>query len=254
MRRVLLFAGTTEGRMLAERLVGLPVEVTISVATEYGREALTGLPERFRVLIGRLDAPAMLDLMRYKDVDTVVDATHPYAALVSENIREAAKHARVNYLRLLRSESARRDCVYVPSVAEAAKGMAKTEGNILLATGSKELAGYVGVPDFAERMYPRVLPTVEAIRQCEELGFRRGHIIAMQGPFNRELNRALMEQYDIRVMATKDGGAPGGFPEKMLAAEDMGVTVFVIGRPPEEGGGYDLDEVVRIIGSGEGCE
>ena len=244
--RLLLFAGTTEGRALAERLRGLPVEAAICVATGYGGEMLDDLSGRFAVHVGRMDAAAMRTLMKDAGYRYVVDATHPYAVAVSANIREAAAAAGVPLLRLLRRESPAGTCTYVESAAAAATAVADTTGNVLLAVGVKELSAYTAIPGYADRIYPRVLPSVESVRECADLGFRRGHIIAMQGPFSRELNLALMRQFAIAVMVTKDGGIEGGFPEKMLAAEEAGVRVIVIGRPPERQG-QSLDEILAII-------
>ena len=241
-----MFAGTTEGRVLAERLAGAGMNVAVCVATDYGREMLAGLPENVRVLTGRKDADAMVRLMREEAVGRVVDATHPYAVVVSENIRNAAAAAGLPYLRLRRSASAGDGCVFVDSIEAAAARLAGTDGNVLLATGAKELDRYTVVPGYAGRMYPRVLPSEESIRRCRELGFAPGHIIAMQGPFGVELNRALMKQFRIRFMVTKDGGREGGFPEKMLAAEEEGVAVLVVGRPPEMDG-LELEAVVGLL-------
>lgn len=243
---ILLFAGTTEGRRLAEALRKHPVRATICVATEYGGETLGPMPERFTVSIGRMDAEAMLALLRSGSFDLVVDATHPYATAVSENIRTACEQVGAPRLRLVREKSPARDCLRVDSAAAAAAALAGTEGAVLLTTGAKELAAFAAVPDYAGRMYPRVLPSMESIRACEELGYKRSHIIAMQGPFSRELNLALMRQFNIRHLATKDGGEAGGFLAKMQAAEDAGVRAVVIGRPTEEEG-CDLRKVLDII-------
>ncbi len=250
---ILLFAGTTEGRTLAERLAALPVRATVCVATEYGGEALGAMPERFTVLIGRMDAEAMGELLRKNTFNCVIDATHPYAVVVSENIRAASAVAGIPCLRMLRAESEGGDCIRAAGAADAARALCGLRGNVLLTTGAKELAAFTGVPDFAERMYPRVLPTVESIRACEELGYRRSHIIAMQGPFGAELNFALMRQFRIEIVVTKDGGAEGGFPDKMLAAERAGAKIVVIGRPPESGG-RDLDSILDFVRAGVEAE
>lgn len=234
---LLLFAGTTEGRRLAERLCGLPVRATVCVATEYGGDLLALPPERFSVLAGRMDAEAMRELMRGAAFDLAIDATHPYAEAVSKNIRRAAGASGVPYLRLLREESGGgAEAEYVRDAEEAAARLAASRGNVLLATGVKDLHAYAAVPGFADRMYPRVLPSEESIRRCLELGYRPGNLIAMQGPFSLELNLALMRQFSIGIMVTKDGGAAGGFPEKIAASERAGVGVIVIGRPPEAEG------------------
>ena len=80
----------------------------------------------------------------------------------------------------------------------------------MLTTGSKELEVFTRVTDYQSRAYLRILPMGEAVERAAALGFARGHIIAMQGPFSLALNRALLEQYQIQTMVTKDGGGPGG--------------------------------------------
>lgn len=110
---------------------------------------------------------------------------------------------------------------------------AGTEGNILLATGAKELAVFAGLEP--ARLYPRVLPTPEGIAACEAANVPHRNIIAMQGPFSLALNKALITQFQIRYLVTKDGGAAGGFAEKVQAAADTGAQLVVLRRPPETG-------------------
>ena len=84
-------------------------------------------------------------------------------------------------------------------------------------------------------MYPRVLPTVAGITACEGAGIPHRNIIAMQGPFTLELNLALMQQFHIRYLVTKDGGSAGGFAEKAQAAAQSGAVLVVLRRPEECG-------------------
>ncbi len=247
--RILLFAGTGDGRILAERLArlpeSLPLSLTVSVATEYGRDLLRGIPEqpdRVRILTGRMDALSIARLAGEEGCGLIIDATHPYADLATKNIEAAAETTGVPLLRLAREKGEDGDFFSVPSAAEAARLLAGTTGNVLLATGAKELSAFTAVPEFAARLFPRVLPTREAIGECERLGFALSRVIAMQGPFSRELNAALMRQFGIAVLVTKDGGAAGGFPEKIRAAEEVGARVIVIRRPAEEPG-KNLEEV-----------
>ena len=93
------------------------------------------------------------------------------------------------------------------SAAHAAGFLARTQGNVLLATGAKELSAFAVLEP--ERLFPRVLPTREGIAACEGADIPHKNIIAMQGPFSYALNRALMEQFAIRFLVTKDGGAAG---------------------------------------------
>ena len=149
MYKLCVFAGTTEGRRLVELLADAPVEVTACVATEYGETLLTPR-DRLTVSHRRLTEEEMEALLVRERFDLVVDATHPYAAEVTENIARACRGAGVEYLRLLREADAPPEgAVYLPDTESAVNWLAGTEGNILLTTGSKELAKYTALPDFA---------------------------------------------------------------------------------------------------------
>ena len=104
MKKLLIFAGTTEGRMLAQAMAEKGFLVTASVATGYGREVLPQ-GENLTVLTGRLDEGAMEGLLEKEGFCQVVDATHPYAQDVTQNIRKACEKVGTPYLRLLRPGS-----------------------------------------------------------------------------------------------------------------------------------------------------
>lgn len=158
--KVLVFGGTTEGRLLARELSALGAQVTVSVATALGAEELRGVPP-LTVCVGRKDARQMREML--PGFAVCVDATHPYAAEASGNIRAACLAAGVPYRRLLRGASALPpDSVVVPDAPAAARWLAGTQGNILLATGAKELAAFAGLD--AERLYPRVRPRTRGLR------------------------------------------------------------------------------------------
>ncbi|MCD8009338.1 MAG: precorrin-6A/cobalt-precorrin-6A reductase, partial [Lachnospiraceae bacterium] len=143
MSCVLIFAGTSEGRTLAELMNRYGKSIHICVATEYGEKVLEDeLADR--VTVGRLDVLQMEELMEREGVDQVVDATHPYAVVVSENIRHACEDKEIPYLRLLRKseEDAIRDnknVIVVGSVEEAAEYLKGVSGKALLTPGRKQL-------------------------------------------------------------------------------------------------------------------
>ena len=158
----------------------------------------------------------------------------PLRGEATKNIRAAANAAGVEYHRLLRAASTLpAGSVVLGSAAQAAQYLAATQGNVLLTTGAKELAAFAGLD--AARLYPRVLPTVAGITACEGAGIPHRNIIAMQGPFTLELNLALMQQFHIRYLVTKDGGSAGGFAEKAQAAAQSEATLVVLRRPEECG-------------------
>ena len=240
MYKLCVFAGTTEGRRLVELLADAPVEVTACVATEYG-EALLTPRERLTVSHRRLTEEEMEALLAQERFDLVVDATHPYAAEVTENIARACRGAGVEYLRLLREADAPSEgAVYLPDTESAVNWLAGTEGNILLTTGSKELAKYAALPGFARRVYARVLPMEASLSACRAAGLGPDRIIAMQGPFSREMNAALLRAVSAKYLVTKDTGETGGFGEKAAATRDAGAVLVVVGRPAQrEGLGFE---------------
>lgn len=125
--------------------------------------------------------------------------------------------------------------VCVNSVEEAVDYLEQTQGNILITTGSKELDKYTRLTNYKERCYARVLSVLPSVMQSIDLGFSGKHLIAMQGPFSREMNLALLHQTEAKYFVTKESGKNGGFAEKLEAAEQAGAVLLVIGRPIEEG-------------------
>lgn len=290
---------------------GLPICAEVYVATAYGASLLPAGPG-IRVHVGRLDAAEMRALFENARQQLnptpdepagemeksespkskgqcrqaercqtpapllVIDATHPYAAVVSENILSACAAAGVRCLRVERENTGSGEPELAPegaalhwvdSIEEAAAWLAAKSShrpNILITTGSKELAPYTRIPDFVARCYVRALPTVEALEKCRQLGFRREHLILMQGPFSEEMNVAQLRYADAGYLVTKASGETGGFPEKCEAALALGVEVVCIGRPKEvsipDAAWYDrgkLDAVlrrIREIGTAGMCE
>ena len=229
--KLVIFSGTTEGREFSRAAAALGAAVTVCVATDLGAEEQGSAPG-VTVHAGRLDADEMAALLR--NAALCVDATHPYATEATHNIRAAAGMAGVEYHRLLRRASELpAGSVVLPGAGEAAAYLADKAGRILLTTGAKELPAFAALDP--TRLYPRVLPTLAGIMACEAAGVPHRNIIAMQGPFTLGLNVALMRQFEIDYLVTKDGGAQGGFAEKAEAAAQCGAQLIVLRRPDEQG-------------------
>lgn len=251
MKQILIFAGTTEGRGLAERLCSLQMPCTVCVATQYGGQVMgerTGLTVR----TGRMGPEEMRRFIREGDYAAVVDATHPYATLVSKHIRESIQGLSMPYLRLKRDtdmagiiEEKPDRLLYFDSHEACAAYLAGTKGNILLTTGSRELAVYAGAVS-RSRLFVRVIPSIESLQACNACEIVGRQIIAMQGPFLSEMNRALIAQFHIRYLVTKESGTTGGFGEKVEAACAAGIPALVIGNP-EQNEGVSMEEAVNRL-------
>ena len=157
--RAVIFSGTTEGRMFSKQLAALGAEVLVSVATPLGAEE-QGERSGITVHCGRLTPEEMTALLQ--GADLCVDATHPYAVEATRNIRAACKTAGTEYRRLLRPESPLpAGSMVFASAAHAAGFLARTQGNVLLATGAKELSAFAVLEP--ARLFPRVLPPGRAL-------------------------------------------------------------------------------------------
>jgi len=231
MSKIIIFAGTTEGRCLAEILNSHNIKTDVCVATEYGSQLIKS-SEFITVHEGRLDCAAMKELYKETGCETVIDATHPYAEIVTKTIKESIADTGIKYIRLRRPETGNLDgCddVY-KNTEECVRELLKTEGPILLTTGSKELSLFTESA-LKERIVARVLPGMESLKLCYDAGLEGRQIIAMQGPFSEAMNEAILRQYKIAHLVTKESGVNGGFDEKISAAFKAGVRVHVIERP-----------------------
>lgn len=245
MASIMIFAGTTEGRKIAEFLRGHAPKVYVLTATEYGKEQVED-GENIHVLAGRLDVDGMRELAYGCQAELVIDATHPFAMEVTKNIQKMCKEEDISYIRVLREGSVKdTNAVWVNSIKEAANYLKDKEGNILITTGSKELAPYTEIPDYRSRCFLRVLSTHEAVQKAVESGFEGKHLIAMQGPFSQEMNEQLLLHVQAKYLVTKESGRSGGYEEKLRAAKKAGAVAVVIGRPQEKG--FTLHEVFQML-------
>lgn len=254
MKSVCIFAGTTEGRTLAESLACHGIFSQVCVATEYGENVMQ--PSDFvQVKQGRMDAEEMETFIRNGNWYAVVDATHPFATKVSLQIKEIMSKCDIPFFRLQRStkemlhHSETEDEMNIKIYADAkecANALMHTTGQILLTTGSKDLHEYAKDESLRERLVVRVLPGIESLSLCQEAQLSGKQIIAMQGPFTEEMNIAMLNQYHISHMVTKESGRTGGLEEKLLAAMKTNTCIHLIGNPEKEKG-YSYAEVLQEL-------
>ena len=245
MAEIVLFGGTTEGRELAELLQQKGVDTLVCVATEYG-EALLSAGGSLRVNTGRLDEAAMEALLRAEAPRAVIDATHPYATRVSEQVSALCGALGLRRIRVKRDAFTDASCVCFSDFDGLIPWLNGTEGVIFSTLGAKEASELARVENFAERIWLRILPLEESLRIVRAAGFPAKRLICMQGPFSRPLNEAMFRATGARILLTKDSGAAGGFLEKLEAARACGMTTALLTRPADDGG-ISLSEIKARI-------
>lgn len=272
--KVLVFGGTTEGRILSDYLRKAGILHEISVATEYGKEILLENGEE-NLLVGRKDFRQIEEMIKSLEVSIVVDATHPFATAASKEIKTACESSDVPYIRLKRNTQDKytnradfnsednngkeicEDIIYVDTIEDAAKAAEEIDGNILVLTGSKDLETISSIITDISRVYVRVLPNEDSILKCTKAGFSGRQIIAMQGPFSEQMNIATIKEIDAKAIITKESGKAGGFSEKIEAAAKCGAKAIVITNPEnalDSPDAHSLGEVIEILSKHTGTE
>ena len=242
--KICIFAGTTEGRRLASFLAGA-ADVTACVATGYGQIMLDGI-DGIAIHSGRMDEGEMKTFFKTHSFSLIIDATHPYAEAVTDNIASSASESGTPFMRILREKESRiSGAVYVESAALAKEYLSEHTGNVFITTGAKELPEFAGLD--MSRVWIRVLPVASSLEACERAGIPVSHIIAAQGPFTEEVNLAQMKMIDAKYIVTKSSGNSGGFEEKIRVAYECGAVPVIIGQP-QQVPGLSFNDAVAELG------
>jgi precorrin-6A/cobalt-precorrin-6A reductase len=231
---VMLMAGTKDASRVIKKLSTVrDVNILATTTTRYGAEIAmrAGADD---VISKGLQEAEMIETMEKRNIQVLIDATHPFAVEATRNAIKAAKKTKTRYIRFERPD------IYIPdnkliyevdSFDEAAlKALKLTDGRILHSAGVSTLKYIVDKID-PLRIIARVLPSIRSIKECADLGLPSNNIIAIQGTFSSELNQALMQDYDISLLITKESGETGGTPSKIQAALELGLYVVLVRRP-----------------------
>lgn len=232
---ILILGGTSDSILLANRLFEASRDIILSTATEYGNE-IASSSFSGKTTCGRMDEEALRDFCIDHRIHTIVDATHPYASIISENAIKVSTLLNLSYLRYERRASisqqeADEDVVICEDYEDAGRIANEREGNIFIATGSQRVERILQEIEEKSRVYVRVLPRSEQLLKLEALDLKPEQIIAMKGPFSLEMNQLMLREKKARILITKDSGAVGNTKEKIFAAKELNIQVILIQRP-----------------------
>lgn len=250
---IFVAAGTQDGRELSKYLLEHGYDVAASVVTSYGEQLLADCRGRNLIINDQpLDREGMRAYLADHHIRLLVDASHPYAVNISANAMEACQLLGIPYVRYERDLTAvdYDQVTVVHSYEEAAVAAAKLGRRIFLTTGSRNLVKFTTAEALARcELIARVLPSAEVISLCESLGLTPGQIVAMQGPFSKQLNKELFRKYRADVIVTKNSGSIGGTDTKFAAAEELDLPVVVIDRPAMNYGniGRTYEDILRFV-------
>ncbi|PTX64567.1 precorrin-6A/cobalt-precorrin-6A reductase [Melghirimyces profundicolus] len=250
---ILVLAGTGEAYDLVRRLYACRLSLEVSTVTDHAARVYRR--EHIPVRTGRLDRCGLLKWIRKKGGRLLVDATHPFAEKAHFAVRDAARAAGIPCYRLERPPLNLADGFglhRVSSDREAASLAARLGGTVFLTTGSKGLPVYARRLSKAPgvRLVVRLLPTVENLRLCDQWEIDQSNIVAMQGPFGRGIDAAMLRHFSADVLITKESGGLAWIREKIEDALAAGLQVVVVERPPLPEGMrvfHDCSQLVRSV-------
>ena len=238
-----IFGGTTEGHYLVDYLGNSNEQIDVFVATPQGKDVLNNY-DNVNILVGKKDEDELFQLFSNKHYDLIIDATHPYAQIVSKNVKNVCDKLKIELIKVRRDIEDNNDSFL--EIDDIINYLNEHEGSILLTTGSKNLKDFTKIKDYQTRVYPRILPALESLNIAVECGYNPANIIAMYGPFSTELNISLIKEYNIKYLVTKNSGTSGGFKEKEEACILTNTKMLVLGLK-EKNEGISLKETINLL-------
>jgi precorrin-6A/cobalt-precorrin-6A reductase len=218
--KVLILGGTADAREIADRLTALGHDVITSLA---GRTRKPAIPAG-HLRVGKFGGvPGLVGYLQAAGIERMIDATHPYADLISLNAVSAAQQSGVPLVRYMRPaweepEGAR--WLHVPTVGAAAASL-PSNAHAFITTGHEGLDKFVARDDC--RLVARLIeaPTIDI-----------GHIRWLEDkpPYGIEAERELFEAHGFTHLVTKNSGGDATWA-KVAVARERGLHVIMVARP-----------------------
>jgi precorrin-6A/cobalt-precorrin-6A reductase len=222
--RILILGGTLEARRLGHHLARrADVAVTMSLAGRTVAPVAQAVPVRIGGFGG---ASGLEDYLIAERIDVLIDATHPYAAIMSTNAAQAAAATGVRFLALRRPPWLRQSSDRWTEVADmpaAVRALGAAPRHVFLALGRKELAPFVAAPQ-----HHYLIRSVDPV--SPPLDLPHADYLTARGPFSEEDDRALLARYCIDVIVSKNSGGDSSYG-KIAAARGLGIEVVMLRRP-----------------------
>ncbi|WP_428030855.1 cobalt-precorrin-6A reductase [Ancylobacter sp.] len=223
--RLLILGGTLEARELAAALAARGgVAVSLSLAGRTRNPLAQAAPTRTGGFGGVEGLAAHLRAAR---IDALVDATHPFAAMISRNAADAACRAGVPLLALVRPAwQPQAGDLWTPAadIPEAVAKLGPAPRRVLAALGRNEVRALEAAPQ--HHYLVRSIDPVDPPLDVPDARY-----IEARGPFAEEDERALLDVHRIDAVLSKNSGGAATHG-KIAAARALGIEVVMVSRPP----------------------
>ncbi|MCX5496652.1 cobalt-precorrin-6A reductase [Kaistia dalseonensis] len=224
-RTILILGGTTEGRLLAERLAGdSRYRAILSLAGRTAHPAPQALPTRIGGFGG---VEGLAYYIRSEAIDALVLATHPYAGAIAANVASAANQTRRLAILWQRAPwaVALGDCwTHWPSLDALADAVGPVPKRVFVTIGRQGAHAFERAPQ--HRYLFRSVDPIDP-----PLALPHADLILDRGPFDIAAEIALMQRHGIEVVVSKNSGGEATYA-KIEAARHLGLPVMMLDRPP----------------------
>jgi len=231
---VWILSGTSDGPPLVDSLLQLKYVVFASVVTHRAGKSYTKHP-KLHIITGKLSNKfEIIDFLKKNQIKFVVDATHPFALIISENLNMACKEIDIPLLVLNRKSSFEKSNKfhYISNVKDINRKNLENK-NILLAIGSRLLTDTASYYlNCGANVYARVLPTNESISKAFASGIKKSNIAILEPSKIREdvLEKKLCEFWNIDyVICRESGGYSQKNWERIISKSNM--KLYLVKRP-----------------------
>ncbi len=256
--KIFIVGGTKESIDIIEFLKERYPEISIvtSTTTEYGGNIAKNAGSD-KVITRPLPKEDLIQVINGEKVDLLVDASHPFAEHITNTLCSIVDEMKIPFIRFEREpmyiedmENINLSNVFHVDSFEDGGLLIKnnfTKGNILHLGGintASDVLKYVS----KDRFYIRVLKVKSSMDKCKELGIIEDHIFPMTASKNKDKkihineNLELFKKVDAKIILTKESGDTGGFKEKIIAANRLGIKMIIIDRPHIKG----LDDKIQV--------
>jgi precorrin-6A/cobalt-precorrin-6A reductase len=226
LQRVLILGGTTESRQLAAQLTVArsKLDIVLSLAGRTREPIPYPVPLRIGGFGG---ARGLVDYLRERQINLLIDATHPFAAQMSRHAALAAVETKVPFFALCRPAWQQTEgdrWTDAASVTDAVGKLGKKSRRVFVALGRQELAPLGAAPHHSYLV--RSVDPVEPPLDIPDVRYIQG-----RGPFAVAAERTLLSENKVSVVLAKNSGGDASYA-KIAAARDLGVEVVLVRRPP----------------------
>lgn len=224
---ILIFGGTTEGR------------IAVDVCEEAGRPFFYSTKSDLQQiethnglrLSGGMSADEIKTFCQTNDIRCIINAAHPFA----ENLHQAIATAGIPVIRLQRDFGKHIGGVcYCSGYTEAIEKIKQARINCLLALSGVNTISKLEAYWRNHKTIFRILNREESIEHCRKAGFPLDSVVFYNSNNHlptKEDEMVMMKRIGCDAILTKESGTSGGFEEKVDAAMELGLKVFVVNHP-----------------------